>query len=511
MLGNKNILDPDKSWSSAEKMLDKHFRKKRLLVLFFSLIIPAFIIGIALMVNHTKKSAEKNGLSTEQKNTVMIHSTEKAAINANEKVEKTKRNILVMPDFKSPVSEKTNSQIENVAAIGSKNDIKNKIQRPRVAKVKNSTNNNFIHQSDNKTSIKKSLSEANHSNSKNDIMPNIKKSIVNNEQTLLQFGNTSNFIPVGITIEDQNISSLQKNSFEEVSMIDPYEMHLNWENNNLSLKDNSIILQSQLPRNHKIGWEATVYTGVHYVQKTLAISNDWNNYLQHRKNEEDAILAPSVGLSITASLNSLSISAGIEYSIYGEKTNYYPYSNQVTTVEDSRWETFLINTTDTNIVFVRGNQYYLLTTNTVLDSNLVTNINTFEEYKYDKKIAENNGINRIYYVELPIEISYCLNKGRFGFGLSGGISPAMQVHDTGHYIRTDGRGIQTLTELKSFRKILINSRASVDFYYRAGERTKFVLRPQFIKNLNSVFENSYGIKQKYFSTGILFGATYMIN
>ena len=260
-----------------------------------------------------------------------------------------------------------------------------------------------------------------------------------------------------------------------------------------------------------IVWETSIYGGVHSINKNLSGGSEWKNYLQHRKYEEDAILAPSVGVSLAANINSFTVSIGAEYSVYGEKTKYYPYSNQLTITDNSTWNTFIVNYIDTDTAYIFGNQRFIETIMQRTDSNYVFEQDTSEEYKYDQRIAQSNGVNRLYYVEIPLEVSYCLNKGRAGFGLSGGISPALLVQEKGYYIRSDGRGIDALSEMKTFRKFLINGRVSVDVYYRISGRTKLLLRPQFKTNLNSVFKDDFGIKQKYYSTGVLFGVTYMLN
>jgi hypothetical protein len=261
----------------------------------------------------------------------------------------------------------------------------------------------------------------------------------------------------------------------------------------------------------QIGFEVMMYGSVQRVDKTLSTTKDWDNYIMHRKNEEEPILTPSIGIAFIANRNSFSLSLGAEYSMYGEKTNYYPYSNQITIIGDSDWQTYLLHLVDTDTAYVTGNQWYIETPFTRLDSSLVQSWDTLEEYKYDKRIAESNGINKFYFIEVPVEVSYCITKGRAGFGISAGISPGMLVHEKGHYLRSDGRGIESFQEIQTFRKFMMNARLSADFYYRLGARTKLVMRPQFRTNLNSVFKDEYGIKQKYYSTGVLFGISYMLN
>src|SRR6185295_13607289 len=145
---------------------------------------------------------------------------------------------------------------------------------------------------------------------------------------------------------------------------------------------------------------------------------------------------PSVGLGISANMKSLSVSIAAEFSAYGEKTNYYPYSNQTLVTPDDYWQTLTVTSVDTDTAYYRGNYLFLQNPFSHLDSSYVQSWDTTEEYKYDKGIADANGVNRFYYIELPVEVSYCFTKGRAGVGVSAGISPAMLITEKGHYLRS---------------------------------------------------------------------------
>jgi hypothetical protein len=207
----------------------------------------------------------------------------------------------------------------------------------------------------------------------------------------------------------------------------------------------------------------------------------------------------------------LSLSIGAEYLYVGERTNYYPYSNQGSLVNSGNWQVIQTSYVDTDTAYIMGNPLFVNTVLQRVDSNYVITSDTVYEYKYDQEIAEKNGVNRIYYIEFPIEVSYAVTRGRVGLGFSGGISPGLLTGEKGHYLRDDGKGIESFEEITYFRKFMLNGRVSADVFYRMGARTKFVLRPQFRANLNSVFTPESGLKQKYYSTGLVFGVSYMLN
>ena len=374
MIDNKNIPDAEQSWAAAEKMLDRHFRKRRHLIWFISLLIPAMIVGFIMVKNQGNNVSENNIVSS-------------------------KNDIAVVSPSISPS--------ENNKNVNSAND------KTRISNI---------------TSVVKS-----NINSVSNI-----KNVSKNTNPFSTGVSVPIYIANDISSEENNLSVFDNQSlidFEEISFLEPLI------ENDLFISRKDQVSEIAWPKLIKsvcsshIVWETSIYGGVHSINKNLSGGSEWKNYLQHRKYEEDAILAPSVGVSLAANINSFTVSIGAEYSVYGEKTKYYPYSNQLTITDNSTWNTFIVNYIDTDTAYIFGNQRFIETIMQRTDSNYVFEQDTSEEYKYDQRIAQSNGVNRLYYVEIPLEVSYCLNKGRAGFGLSGGISPALLVQEKGYYIR----------------------------------------------------------------------------
>jgi hypothetical protein len=206
-----------------------------------------------------------------------------------------------------------------------------------------------------------------------------------------------------------------------------------------------------------------------------------------------------------------SISVGAEYSSYGEKTKYYPFSIADSIATNGMWQSYITSYTDYDTAYITGNPYILSTILQRQDSSYVIQNDTMQVSKYDQEIAKRNGVNRISYIEFPVEMSFCFTQGKAGMGITGGLSPSLLISQKGNYLRRDGRGIESFSEIETFRKFMLNARLSADFYYRFSGRAKLLVRPQIKSNLNSVFDNKYGVNQKYYSTGILFGISYMLN
>ncbi len=560
MSDNKNIPDAKQSWLAAEKMLDKHFRTRKLIRIVASIVVPAIIIGFVFWFsNHNNDTAIKhtsdnqgqvannsnpiaNSINLNQEKS-LSHSSENMNIDANASgnqnnttnLNKENTNSTQSHSSQPSISAKENKESNNSSAPASKNN--SGIMALKSSSLNNakmpvdesiSSNRNTSKTKFSANSVSKATASASGISTSNLPSNSPSLSLVGHKKeglnTLPGKTHKSNLQPKSYNgIGSSKINSFNSTlespgiypavaSVEQISLLKNYESEIVVPSGQLETNEKSWPkpLMQTTSRNH-ISWEASVYVGAHSINKSLQGSNDWQSYLSQRKSEENSIVTPSIGLSISATKKLFTLSIGAEYSSYGEKTNYYPYSLKDSITTNSSWQTFLSNYTQTDTAYITGNPYFMDTILQRQDSAIVMRQDTIETSQYDKLIAERNGINRLTYIEIPVELSVCFSKGRAGFGVSGGLSPALLISQKGNYLRRDGRGLESFNEIKTFRKIIVNARFSADFYYRFSGRAKLLIRPQIKSNLNSVFENSYGVKQKYYSTGILFGISYMIN
>lgn len=498
MIDNRNIPDADQSWTAAEKMLDRHFRKKRLLIWFISLVIPALIAGFLMMNNPFTKTSDENIVYTNES----ALTADKSDLTTIDKSSSTNNSLSDTKVERNHIN--INSSQKEISGSPVEASVISPPLRHKNSDIKFSSTG----KGETSLSPKPEVIESNPI-----VKPEVESVIdnivvINSSVTNSIIPDSDINLPAGYFNDQTDSKKVEQN---EIAMVNPIIIDNIDVKSEYSTSDFSWPKQVGVKTRTHVSWEATVYGAAHFVNKTISISNDWNSYLQHRKNEEEAIMTPSLGLALTANHNSLSFSIGAEFSSYGEKTNYFPYSNQQVITDNSSWNTFTIDVIDIDTAYIWGNQRLIETIYQQLDSTFVFEQDTLEEFMYDKKIAETNGINRFYYVEVPVEVSYIISKGKAGFGVSGGLSPGWMVHQKGYYIRPDEKGVDALTEIKSFKKFMVNARLSVDFYYRLGGRTKLVIRPQFKTNLNSIFKDDFAVKQKYYSTGLMFGVSYMLN
>jgi hypothetical protein len=560
MNDNKNIPDANQSWLAAEKMLDRHFRTRKLIRIAASIVVPAIIIGFAFWFsNHKNETAIKHtsdnqGQVANNSNPItnsinlneeksLSHSSDKTNIDANASanqnnninLNKDNTNFTQSPGQKPSLSVKSNKENSISPAPASKNN--SGLMASKSSSLYNekmpvdesiSSNRNTSKTKSSINSVSKATASASGistinlpSNSPSISLAGHKKEGSQSlsgkkHKSILQSKNNKVFGSSKDNSFNSNLEPIEiypaVASVEQISLLRNYEGEILVPSGQLETNERSWPKPfMQTPSQNHISWEASVYVGAHSINKRIQGSNDWQSHLNQRKNEENSIITPSIGLSVSATKKLFTLSMGVEFSTYGEKTNYYPYSLKDSITSNSSWQTFISNYTDTDTAYITGNPYFMQTILQRQDSAIVISQDTIETSQYDKLIAERNGINRIFYLELPIELSICFSKGKAGFGVSGGISPALLVSQKGNYLRRDGRGLESFSEIKTFRKIMVNARFSADFYYRFSGRAKLLIRPQIKSNLNSVFENSYGVKQKYYSTGVLFGISYMIN
>lgn len=542
---NNNIPDANQSWNAAEKLIDNHFRRKKLRKILLFISVPTLIL-LGLFFIPVKKNTDYNQKFS---NEALPNS---GSIKGTDQVDEVKPNSPFISNSVTNNSLTPDKNSTDQVAQKNKSNLNKQTASPAVIANQSSAKETTIQSSSNTskngnlTNKVESISHQSESNQTTATIYNEGKVKVENTRAFSASRKNKNQTVSTVAVNSEKSvkhksemdivvtpkSHLEVNSTEsKTSYSQPADkkresdLMLTSSITFLNTFDASLPVKSKLadteekswPRVVKnsrkchVAWEASLTGGVHFMNKSLDGNNEWQNYFMHRKNEEDAIVVPSIGVAVSATCKSLSISMGVEYAAYGEKTNYYPFSIQPTIIETSGWNTFITNYVDIDTAYVTGNQLLLQSIRQVQDSNFVVVRDTIEEYKYDEAIAKNNSVNHSYYLELPIELSYCLNRGRTGFGISGGVAPAMLANQSGHYLRTDGKGIESFSEIKTFRKYLFNARLSADFYFRFSAKAKLVLRPQIRSNLNSVFDNDYGVKQKYFSTGVLFGVSYMLN
>jgi hypothetical protein len=476
---NMYELDQGQSWQKAEKMLDRHFRKRRIIIWSASVFIAGLLILSSSMLVHkfSKGDSAMNGgnAASEQQSpdVTPVKKTDGVFISDGKKIAPVKSTV---QDADGNVSEKEKMNETHLA--GTHTEKRRTIQKAITSRV--------------------DVVAANSKQVKNGLKNSEKKySVVKPAETATQ--------QPGVNEESKTGNSFMP-SLPGLTYLDPIrisEVPLALTGNYIPLshsEEKSVTLPAK-----KCNLKLAVYAGAHYVNKHIE-SAKFSEYADRRKNEEEGIITTSFGASLAHEVKNFSIHVGIEYSSWGEKNLYLPYLNKKTAVENGHYHGF--NTIDVDTIYVWGNQWFVY--DTIPDSSFVSKIDTVTNNVFDASVNGANNINHYYFFEVPIEMSVRCNHGKIGLGATLGISPAWLITKKGYYLNKDVSGVELISDIKSVNTFIVNGRFSVDLYYRVCDHISMVLRPQLKANLNSIFKGDYGVNQRYYATGLLFGLEYSI-
>ncbi|MBK6446694.1 MAG: hypothetical protein IPF81_15740 [Bacteroidetes bacterium] len=498
---DKNIFGAEDSWPGVKQELDRHFRKKRIVFWLSAMSVVGILLFSTFWLNtnfHKVTPQVNNETSIEIKPSQEQNFRER---NLAEKINQNP-NSISNDEQKAIVKEQPGSS----QALDNNKGVQKEALRS-IAEVKEHTSSREISNSESAEQV-----------------PVIEKSseAVSTVQAEIETQNSKANIQTSPSKETQpsvdpsrNITlaeELKTTSpllFEPLAFIPPLK-HRTFNNP----VENALITRSgEVPpfvskTKSQLHWSASVYGGSHYLTKEItAAPGPW---LDRRNEEEQNVVLPSFGASVAASGKLLAISVGIEYSSWGEKTDYSSMSLQAQLEQSGNWQTYVYSVTDTDTAYYYGNQYFLQSIVQRTDSNYISVVDTVIRETYDPTIASANGINRYWYFEIPVEISVRHSFGKFGLGASAGLSPAWLVSKKGNYLKKDMSGVESLGTSASSNSMILNGRFSLDLYYQIHSRLNLVLRPQVKGNLQSVFTSSSAYKQKYTGTGILFGVNYTL-
>ncbi len=472
----KENLNPEDYWKDAEKLLDNHFRKKRnRKIILLLLLLFTSSGGLYWFTNRNDKGV-KNTAYTEPLKTVHVAEKEekvKPEVTSQKMIEsqnkkdqpaeannilsesKTKKSVSSSPISAAPIHHHN----KNIVTIEQKNiaPVKVETAKHETAEINTSVDNHTTKSPVNVIHEATSESKA--------------------EVSLPVFVDLELMNALGATLQNNNTVTLH---------------HLGYETGNVKLK----------PR-----WDLLVYGTAQLVQKTSTGSFD-KNYLQRRNNEEKNIWLPGAGVQFSHSLNNLDIRVGIEFSMLGEKVNYSPYSKGEYYHNYKQWQSYEYSIDDIDTTFIFGIPFYQTKQVVVTDSSLVDKTDTLNGEHYNESITSANGVNKHSLIELPIEVVYRIQRGRWGAGASVGFATGVVISSKGYYLRSDETGIESLQQ--SYKgDVVLNLRGGIEFSYMVNERLKLLAKPNGKFYVTTLKEKN-GADSKYKTLEINLGFMYMI-
>ncbi len=468
-------INPEQYWPDAEALLNVHFRtkKRRKIIIWFCILLLTAVGGLTVLNIGTKHTGVTSALSVTTTFTKEVYQQKEIKAPADETpFNATTANTSVTSGKKEIAIHKKENNTTTIASVNQKN-IKRKKQIIPVVFANTSVN---IYQVIAET-------ENNHT-------------IVENANEKGEDVNTTS----SVTTTVRSINN-EENDKADIALLSTLPVSLLPQNNiadGVSYKDSS-------GTGTKSRWDILFYYGVAQVDKDLGGISD-KGYFQRRKEEEKGIILPYSGVQLSKSFNNWDIRAGVELAILGEEVNYTPRSKGNYFLNKEEWQQYQHTVTDTDSAYVFG--VLFLNTHNILrtDSILTTKTDTLYGMHDDQSILNANGTNRRYIVEIPVEATYMISRGKFGIGISAGVAPGMVVHSKGNYLLNDESGTASLSE-KTTRQFTVNARAGVEFSYLIGSRWRVMLRPSARMYLSNITEVD-GASNQYRGVGINAGIIY---
>jgi len=492
-------LNPDDYWPEMEQMLDKHFvAQKRRRVLWIALLL---LIGSSTLFMFLNKSGEKN-TSLE---TITIPQTEstvntKSTTTTQRKIEDhvstaTESNISSNVSSKS-VTTTASSKNTSTEEISTDNKIDDKIND-------NHTNNITIKHSlaiSKKESIKSTVKSKKEKEVRNSSL--IVKNNANNESKSIienKFLATKN-----ITLDINKLEVITPASAQTIPFFPAISANYSF---TTRPSDTIAGVKTFIPAKKKKRFEMQVYAGANYIHDELK-GNSTINYTERRNREESPVVLPHMGASVSAGQGHWDFRAGIELSMLGQKIKYSPFSDGDVYTTSGDWQQYQYTVSDSDSTYILGIIFISTHQVVINDSTFITVIDTVRGPRYDASIAAANGVNKSYYIEVPLEVAYTTFHNKWGFGISAGISPAYLISTKGYYLTSDQSKVEQLNRETS-TQLFLSGRINLELSYLISDRLRLMIRPTARKNLTEIRDGSSTIN-KFSSVGMNVGVSWKI-
>lgn len=564
MENNFNHLNPDDFWPEAEKLIDGHFRKKKLIRIGSYSAIALAVVGLIgyFTLQHSHLLQTKNVISGD-KNIATIQengddnsitsadrlnstsgkttaSNNTSSVSAIEKNNNTSNSTTATHSFSNPSSAEKSGNTSLASAdimiskpASSSSSVKGKfsssekrtastlsLNENSSSKKKNaiSSDNTMIkgkEKKNNSTSTAEQ-SEKNILASATPINPQTGNSIVSSKKNFTSsgVGKDDNTTP---SSPEKQLSDELRNVFSEPSKASTKEdpsfiAFLEKASADLSISESETMIRSKsypVPTKKHIysSWYVNLYS-IFSMSKNSISSSSYYEYSARRKAEEKSAFAPGLGLTTTYRRNKLSITTGMEYTNHTFQTKYSSFFYKNVVASGQSWDYDTINYIVTDYAFINGVPWEFYRNVTITDSSYVTYFDTTYQKAYG---PVSNGKVELRYIEIPLQVSYQLNHRRLGIALSAGVSAAFLNEKKGSVLKTDESGLQDISNSNAFRSMIWNARTGIDLSYQLSDRTAILISPQYRFGLQSVYKSSEGIDQRNSSISIIGGLRYLIH
>lgn len=481
-------VDPEQYWPDAEKLLDAHFRRKKrrralLLLLLLMMVGQAIYFTDVLDKDASQLFTEKQDKASNEQSLDVIpgklqaEAGPQAGANSHVLTGKTDlhSSTVKVLSGNTPVKEPSRNEKTTV-----KNDVgvRNKLLAAKKQKA-------------GKAHTVKSTVPM--------------KSAETPEQTLAP--STEDDYP-SEAAESQCEDAGAEVAFAEMVSPDPAkaQMTLNVKQDSVALiKPNDDVDIKVRMSNDSARWGVLAYFGASSTAP-IKYGNVSNAYEQRRKNEESPAILPCAGLQVSLQSGKWDLRAGFGYGVLGENVNYSPYSKGEYYLSRQEWQPFSYTQTDTDSAYIYGMLFYQTNLQTVTDSQLVNITDTINGLHYDPSLAAMNSNTRHYILQFPFDATWQIQSGRWGFGISAGLSLGIVLSSRGTYLLKDESATNTWKKDRS-GQLFWQIGGGIECSYQISDRFCLMLAPQTRFALNPIREKD-GANKFYNTVGINSGLRY---
>lgn len=490
-------------WPQADEMLKKHFRQKRIFrLLGASILAVAVAIGLYTLSN-----------KIENKNILSLNSIKKNNSIVSDLTSTTKEK---PKDLRSKESN-SNTNITNEIAIAENKNTSyaqidyaveqnlNEKQNPKISKTKKSTSQQI------KNSISLAPSTA-RSAKKINQLKKIEANVYPEEIEQNKEIDSKKSSQIKANNEAQLANLLETEIFEQRHINEFKLSYLNSIGSSpmpISFATNESIQKQELKnsflKNKKMFWAIFAHIGYFNTSKNINASGDLSEYTSRRTEEEKSDFVLNYGTGIKLWYKKIALNIGIDYTSYSDNVNYQNWKNGYSYTQKETYNVFYTPYTTVDTLYYQGIQYQNPNTILVRDSTKTILTDSIYGRINNEGANQYNGKTLLSYVEFPLVAEYNFMFNKFSVGLNAGISPGLATYRNGYYINKNQENFDNISTSTEFRKWIWSARAGVNINYRISNGMEIYLQPQYRTNLNSVFNSSSGIKQKYTSVGTSLG------
>ncbi len=484
-----NIPDPGQYWPEAEAMLDGHFRgkrRRRFLIWFFLLIgLVSSWIFVQERASDTRDALKS--VSTVQNIESALPSEQNSAVSDDGST-----------DYKAQLQSDQASQ-NTITSASASNDPQQIAQRPVKLSPNRNTKPSLISV---QTSVQQNRQRKEPIDRNQNANPReenkASKHSVTEESNQYEYTENNQVDPID-ECEDVTVSS-EPLGIGVVFSLDSVVL-----TSEKTLADSAMVLTIPAKRRSS---GLLLRAGLMHTQADFYGEVD-PGYIDRRRLEETPCLSPSLSVQWFNTRGNWDIRVGAGISQWGEESAYSPYTRQTYTNTSSVWQPYNYTLVDTDSAYVYGMLYYQTSNIVVNDSVLVTTTDTLYGLLPDTSLAGSLPCVKHTLIQIPIEIAWTRQIGKFGIGISAGISIGWLIRSTGSYLRADQTGLVDWNG-KGRSGIFMQAGTALEFSYRIRDRISILLLPAGNTALTSVNE-PLGLKKRYSAWGLQAGLRFVLD